>query len=482
MILQKIRWAVLMVMVMGVTGCVSYEPMPLSPVEIVEAIHNRRKNPEGEGVSTTGPLFTLEKASQWMREHGPEVREAVAAYETALARAQVPTPWPNPGLEAGPAWGFGDAVSLNKTVGLGAIGLTIPLSGRLAREDELNQAVAEAARVEGLARYRELYLELRSAYTRLVVAQERRELRRQIAAAAGATVEIARRLVTAGAATAIDLALFELESARSDGEVLRASQDIATIEAAVSELVGVHASLFRNLPPNALPVLSRESLDLGRLRELLINNHSQLGRLRAQYEVAERSLHLEITRQYPDLQIGPSYGGETGEKKTILGLSLGIELPIFDRNQQAIAQALKKREEIRLRYEAESNRALARLEGAFEAVNWARRRKAILEEKVFPQAETSVRIARESMSAGTGNALRLLDAERSFRQIQVEILEADLDLREAWSALEQAVGYPIVVFPSEKEGRELQTPDGLDEPADDAMSDDDMSATEEKDE
>ena len=76
-----------------------------------------------------------------------------------------------------------------------------------------------------------------------------------------------------------------------------------------------------------------------RVSSELRDNHPELARLRARYEAAEAALRLEISKQFPDLRIGPSAAGDSGDKKTVLGLALGIALPIFDRNQQAIAAA-----------------------------------------------------------------------------------------------------------------------------------------------
>ena len=154
--------------------------------------------------------------------------------------------------------------------------------------------------------------------------------------------------------------------------------------------------------------------------------------------------------------------GETGEDQALLGLSLGIELPLFDRNQQAIAEAAKRREQVRTQYEAAANRALAGLEGALRSVELTTLRGDLLRNEVLPRAAESMRIARESLSAGSGDALRLLDATRSQRELQVELLDVELETRQAWSALEQAVGFPLIRFPTEATGdAATPIPEGL---------------------
>lgn len=460
-----VRWVPAVLGCLLLQACASFTPKPLDPAETIAHVDELRRAPDGaeriEG-DTQRPGFTLALAAQWMREHGPAVKEAVAAYETALARARIATPLPNPGVEAGLQWAFGsDVQRVNQVTPLGSIGFSIPLGPRLSRQDELNQAQAEVARVEALASYRESYLELRKRYTALVIARSREQLQEAISAAARRTVGVARQLVDAGSATAVDLALFELEHARNLSAQLRAEQVTTATEAGLSELIGVHAALFAQLEESPLPELPPSPPDLETLRDLLVAHHPIMGRLRAKYGAAERSLRLEIARQYPDFNFGPFYDGEAGERKHVLGLTLGLELPLFDRNQQAIAEATERREEVRVQYEAAANRALAELEGAFRSVELTSRRRELLQEQIMPRAAASIRMARDSLSAGSGDALRLLDAERSHREIQVELLEAELAEREAWSALERALGYPLMTFPSEPPDSAAREPEGL---------------------
>ena len=52
---------------------------------------------------------------------------------------------------------------------------------------------------------------------------------------------------------------------------------------------------------------------------------------------SEAKLEAEIRRQYPDLKIGPAFSQEDGDNRA--GLALGIDLPLWNRNRKAIAEA-----------------------------------------------------------------------------------------------------------------------------------------------
>ncbi len=57
----------------------------------------------------------------------------------------------------------------------------------------------------------------------------------------------------------------------------------------------------------------------------------------AGYGGSEQDLRIEIRRQFPEISLGPGYGYEEGHDK--LGLGLGISLPLWNRNREAIARA-----------------------------------------------------------------------------------------------------------------------------------------------
>ena len=72
-----------------------------------------------------------------------------------------------------------------------------------------------------------------------------------------------------------------------------------------------------------------------------------------EYEAAEKTLELEIRKQYPDLYIGPGFGREDGQDQMLLGLS--IPIPILNANRQRIAKARVQRELARAGVEATHN-------------------------------------------------------------------------------------------------------------------------------
>lgn len=456
----RLSWVA--VFMLALTGCERYAQRPLQSEQILADVERMRRLPDAMSINSVSQeagsaipkiepvLFSFPRAVALMKNNSPTLKELRAEYDTVQALADVKTPLPNPTFEAGPLYGFGPKVShLYRLQPFGSLGFTIPTGKRLQRQDELNCAMAELAYIEIQAKHRELYLELRKDYTRLALVKLRIDKRIELAESAAKSTSLTKKMIEAGFATELDAGLIELEQLKLKTEVFTAKTEGVGVNGELSQMIGVHADNFSLLPSEMLPKLSETLPSLGELQKLLVNNHPELARLRAKYEVAERGLHLELSKQYPDFKIGPKFENERGERKTTIGLTLGIDLPIFDHNQQGIASAKQRRDEIRIKYEAAANRTLAALDRAHANCKLSDEKLKFLITVVAPRANGNIELARKAKDIGASDTLRFLETERGQRTVLLDALDSELSLRNAWIELEQAVGYPLTTFPGE---------------------------------
>ncbi|MBI3875661.1 MAG: TolC family protein [Verrucomicrobia bacterium] len=85
------------------------------------------------------------------------------------------------------------------------------------------------------------------------------------------------------------------------------------------------------------------------VKQAALQNRADLRAALAEYAATQAALQLEIAKQYPDIHLGSGYQWDQGDNKwTILKLSL--DLPLFNRNQGAIAEARARREEAAARF------------------------------------------------------------------------------------------------------------------------------------
>lgn len=418
-------------------GFRSYEEVPLEPERLLAtAAQARVAWPEAEA----GIDLAIARAR--LLAANPLLREKRAAHATAVAAA-TPTPLPNPVLQTSLDLALKTSQIVNPVVPFVSLGLTVPWSGARGAQDELNLAAVEVARVDALATARDLHLELRGRWQELLLAKQRAALRGELLQGAERAVAILHRMVEAGEAAAADVLLFELERARAAAGAADAEADASLAEAELGSMLDAAHQGLRDKLRAAAPESSPALPDASALQALLIEHHPELLRLRAHYTAAERRLRLEVCLQYPDFTFTPNYRGELNERFRAVGLPLSVPLPIFARNQQAVAEAHAAREQLRVRYEAACSRALAELEQRRRAVELAHAQRDRVRAEQLPLAQRAVAIARRAVDAGTGSALQLLESERAHRQVASDALAAEAELRAAVVALERAVGRPL---------------------------------------
>jgi CRISPR system Cascade subunit CasA len=427
-------------------GCVTYTAQPLDPDDILEQVRTTRQNAAAEDV------VSLARAAELMRAHGPRVRDARAALGVATAVADTPTPLPNPSIEAGSLFvGGGDVLASGERTIDAALGWSVLLGGRRRLTDELNAIRAEAAGVEAATVEREEYLALRREIVALALAVRVTGARRDLEKAVRASQDLLRRLVEAGQATALDVRELELEVYGAAAAFLASVEAEEEARADLAARTGVPAGVFRATDAPPLPA---EVPSVARLHDAMLRGDPELARLRAEYAVAEKELRLEVARQYPALDVGLGFERDEGANR--FGLALGIELPVFDRNQPGIAAADARRTEVRRKFETQVARGLAAVEGARRRLLMRRERLALMRDKIGPAATDALELARRGLRSGVTDALRFLTVLRIERGVRLDVLDAERAVYEAWSDLEEACGGPLLRFPKEPGEQEEQ--------------------------
>ncbi|MGE0229787.1 MAG: TolC family protein [Dehalococcoidia bacterium] len=324
-------------------------------------------------------------------------------------------------------------------------GWTVPLTGRLRMQDDVNAVRASLALVEAAGVERTEYLSLRGELLAVMMWVDALQASEELLSAAEASVAAAQTAAEAGAATKLDVGLLELEAAGQRAEIVEAEEGRIRAAHAVAQRIGMSLSDAASVYSAGIPPLPEASPGLQKLRQLAVEQHPRLATLRAEYSVAERELRLEMARRYPDLGIGLGFEDEVEDQ--ILGLPLGIEIPLYDRNQQGIAQAYARRCQLRQEFGSLVIEIYGRVEASRARVDVATRRLRAIAAQFVP-AEEVKRLAEQMRDeAGGLDMLRFLEVLRATRRVRMQVVEARLDAYEAWTSLEEACGSPLLVFP-----------------------------------
>jgi outer membrane protein TolC len=156
----------------------------------------------------------------------------------------------------------------------------------------------------------------------------------------------------------------------------------------------------------------------------------------ADYEASQAALQLEVSKQYPDIHIGPGYALDQGHEKFTLGASLS--LPLFDRNQGPIAEAEANRRKAAAAFQAQEARAVGEIELAIAAYGEARRKLATADALVERQRQR-LKSMHESFAAGAVGRVDLLQIQLELAAVERARATAFTGAQFARGALEDAL-------------------------------------------
>ncbi|MGD2110344.1 MAG: TolC family protein, partial [Phycisphaerae bacterium] len=396
----------------------------------------------------------------------PQLRSTRAASEAPLASAKEAGWWPDPQFEAellrfvdrgektrfkldGPSFDGINAGGLETTppgfrrvedefidnpwiVGAG-LSITIPISGRLAVDKDLRWSEYSAAWRRILVEEWNLITELRTTWLGWSSSKEKLRMTREYVAKLELIAGITEQLVAAGEMKPTEGRLLQIELSHRRTSLLSLERDEQQARLGLLSLMGIAPSATVTLHPrlSIAPAELPSEIDMA----VLMAHHPQIKSVEADYEAAEQRLRLEIRRQYPDLDIGPSYSFEEGFAR--FGLGVGFPIPLWNRNRQAIAEAFAEREAARVRAEAVVERVLSDLALVELRLKYARRRRQAILETVAPLVEKQVEDSRTLLDLGEVDVLLLRDALTASLETKLDLLDAALAEGRATNELQQ---------------------------------------------
>lgn len=378
----------------------------------------------------------LDEAAMVALAYNAELRRARAALAVAMANEANAGLWDDPVFEMD-VLRIVENVPADPWVIPMAIGFTVPLSGRLEVEKSLARSEHRAAASEVLLREWETVSALRDVWFEWSAATLQAELSRQVIERIDVTLRVVDRLEQSGQLSRMEARLFRLERATRETDRIRAEARAATLALRLRALMGLR-------PDADVPLLPRLAMGAtgpatGEATGAAITRSSpMLALARAEYEVAEEALHLEVRRQYPDLTIGPAF--ERDQDQSRVGLVMGIPIPILNANRAGIAEALAHREQLRVAFEAEYERLMAELAEAQVAAEAATALRVEVERTLVPLADAQIADQARMAELGQLSALLTLETVIRGQDIKVKLVEARLEEAKAANRVRTIAG------------------------------------------
>jgi cobalt-zinc-cadmium efflux system outer membrane protein len=380
-----------------------------------------------------GALMTLDQFEKIAHESNPTMRQAEAEIRAANARKQQAGLYPNPTV------GYTADEIRGGSVGGGKQGFfveqTIVTGGKLRLSRSVFGSEANIAGIEAEEQRVRVSSAVKMAFLRVLAAQELLDARRDLAKIAQDAAETQTRLQNTGQADESEVLESEIEAQRMRMAAHMQENTLREEWRSLTAVIGRPdmpiATVAGDLDKNWPDLNEEQAVDT-------IAGQSPAVRIAEATATRAQALLTRASREaVPDLQLraGMEYNNELlGSVPFAKGwegiAQVGVQLPIFNRNQGEVAAA---RADIERAQQEKLRIALTLRERAASAVDqYANARLMAVEyrDAMLPRAKKAYALRVEKYGQMLASYPRVLEAQRRLYELQVEYIAA---LENVWT-------------------------------------------------
>lgn len=372
------------------------------------------------------PTFTLQEIMPLALKYNPGVAASQAQREAARAGQLTASAYPNPVIEAGagPTFYRDSRDGVNGNWGA-AVSQPIDypaLRSYRIRGAEAGTGVAQA----GLQAFQiNLLADVKASFYDVI----RRQGERQIAGEDLALLEEVRARVKVRVDTG-EAPKYEL--IKADAELLNAQKTLQSAELRVSQVKSVLSRLVGPVLGDDFEVAGdlsapRELPALGDLRDEVLVRNPAMAQSRAEQVRARARLNVERELSIPQMSIRAGVEQDPDLQNWRIGVAL--VLPVWNRREGPIAEAAAGISQVDAQIEQRKLGLLRDLDTAYSQYLINLSQVSAYESGLLAQAEAALNVAGAAYRFGERGILDYLDAQRIYRQVRLDYLNARFELQ-----------------------------------------------------
>jgi cobalt-zinc-cadmium efflux system outer membrane protein len=390
----------------------------------------------GAAPAPTGPQrpgLRLDDFEQMALANNPTVGQVQANLRVAAGLVRQAGLYPNPTVGY-----YGDEIRGGYSGGGkqgGFVSQTIVLGGKLRAARRVAEVQANQVETSGQVQRLRILNNVRTAFYQVLAAQRLVEVRQNLAKLAGDATQTSLQLANVGQADRPDILQAQVEQQQANVAMTVAEQNLLSSWRLLAAVVGKPDLAIVRLDGDldAVPDLNYEEWVATTLRE-----SPAIKLVQQEVERVEASLTQARKAPIPDLQVTgilvQNYEPlETTRKPTGVqgGAQIGVQLPIFNRNQGAISAAKGEIESARqelARLKLQLQRDLATM---FRDYNSARLIVQQYKAEMLPRAEQAYRLYQTNYQKMAGAYPQVLISQRTLFQLEADYVQA---LENVWQS------------------------------------------------
>jgi cobalt-zinc-cadmium efflux system outer membrane protein len=426
-------------------GCASTARQPRLPApRPLAAPYESRLDRSADDVTPavvpTGAL-KLDQALRLAMMHNPSLTARAYDVRAAEALRLQAGRLPNPELEFEVEEYDRDGAGFDSSESVVGIGQAIELGGKRGWRRRIAEAEGELAgwayeqqRVEVFRHTSERFMAVSAAQRGVALATSTVELAEQTYRAVSERVKAGKEPALQESKGAAELEMVRLGRLEADSTLRGARLALAAMWGAQEVSFDAVEGAIKS-PLSSIPALAE-------LRSRL-DGHPKLARWDSELRLRRAELGGAKAARIPDLKAKLAYAQYEEDGTDSFAFGVGMELPVFNRNQGGVSAA-----ELGLA-RAETGRAAAATALAMElavahaALDLAQKRVAALESKVVPAMQSAFDASAEGYRRGKFGFLDMLDAQRGLFEVQGELVAAQVAYHAAVTRIEGLIGVEL---------------------------------------
>ncbi len=434
-------------------GCISVPPAPRpDPAATARAFEARQLEPSLPGEP---PASAGWNRAQWLEAAlalNASLAEARARAAVVAAGERTAAQRPNPTLNLFDEYIAAAAGGVGWLYGL-SLDFLLPRPGERARARASAALATQAAQSDLADAIWQVRAEVRQGLLDALYAQDQAALLERLRADRQGLLSSTQARARAGEISSLEIARASIELGSAQQRLDQARRRGIAARARLAAAVGVPGAALEGAP-----LLWPEWSDIAALTptvpegarvEALIARPDLVRTLR-EYDLADNELRSEIARRWPAVHVEPGYAWDKGGvrenqlNETLHDNQLGVsfELPLFNRNQGPIGEALARRTLAGKHIEAVQAELFGQIDQAERS--WPRARDAwqnatAIEATARRQSEAE----QSAFDAGASDRASRLSADAAALEAQLQTLDAAYEAQLAFAALESAYRRPL---------------------------------------
>ena len=313
------------------------------------------------------------------------------------------------------------------------------LGGKRAARVQLAHSGRNLAMAELATREADVRAGTIQAFFDALIAQERVKVAEESLGIAASGAAAAARRVTAGKVSPTEETRARVAEAASRIELRQAQADYQSALRALSLVMGVTEGALGQLdgradtvpqPPTHASIAQR------------LSQAPALRRAQSEVQRASAAYELERARRIPDVTVslGVKRAPEIGRNQPMISVS--VPLPLFDTNNGALLETLRRRDAAQALAKAEEQRIRSEVLQNIDQLQARASEAQALRQDVLPGARSAYEAASRGFELGKFSFLEVLDAQRTWLQARTQYLQSLAEVHRAAAELERRLGSP----------------------------------------